>query len=156
MALSSTIVTKRFFCSKSNTSSFTNITDAFSTWFPSQKFIISEWMYVCMYVHCKILSSPNFTLLGHIPMYDVLRYWVMKEISTYMYLFDIKNQSLFFQHTSLLSIWTGLKISCPARVAQWWACRTHDLVVVSARPALGEISFRRILASHLCWSIWEK
>ena len=47
-------------------------------------------------------------------------------------------------------------LSCPARVAQWWACRTHDLVVVSSRPGWGEISFRRIFASHLCWSMWEK
>ena len=46
--------------------------------------------------------------------------------------------------------------ACPARVAQWWACRTHDLVVVSSIPGWGDFSFRRIFTSHLCRSMWEK
>ena len=37
------------------------------------------------------------------------------------------------------------------RVAKWWACWTHDLVVVSSRPGWGKVSFRRIFASHLCF-----
>ena len=44
----------------------------------------------------------------------------------------------------------------PAWVAQWWACRTHDLVVVSSIPGWGNFSFWRIFASHLCRSMWEK
>ena len=44
----------------------------------------------------------------------------------------------------------------PARVAQWWACWTHDLVVVSSIAGWGDFSFRRIFASHLCRSMWEK
>ena len=46
--------------------------------------------------------------------------------------------------------------SRPARVAQWRACRTPDLVVASSIPGLGDFSFRRIFASHLCRSMWEK
>ena len=30
----------------------------------------------------------------------------------------------------------------PAWVAQWGACRTHDLVVLSSRPGCGELAFR--------------
>ena len=75
----------------------------------------------------------------------------------------------------MLSIWTSLKIcclvksfysvcnnlpvpfsNCPARVAQWWACRTHDLVVVSSIPGWGELSFRRIFAALLCRNMLEK
>ena len=44
----------------------------------------------------------------------------------------------------------------PILVAQWWACRTRDLVVVSSIPGWGEVSFRRIFTSHFCWSMWEK
>ena len=44
----------------------------------------------------------------------------------------------------------------PARVAQWWACQTHDLVVVSSIPRWGDFSFQRIFAFHLCRSMWEK
>ena len=32
-------------------------------------------------------------------------------------------------------------IFTPAQVAQWWACRTHDLVVVSLIPSWGKLSF---------------
>ena len=46
--------------------------------------------------------------------------------------------------------------SCPAWMAQWWAYRTHDPVVVSLKPGRGKISFRHIFASHLYWSMWEK
>ena len=49
-----------------------------------------------------------------------------------------------------------LSVSSPAWVAQWWACRTHGRVVVSSIPGWGDFSFRRIFASHLCRSIWEK
>ena len=44
----------------------------------------------------------------------------------------------------------------PARVAQWWALRTHDLVVVSLIPGWGNFSFWHIFASHLYRSMWEK
>ena len=44
---------------------------------------------------------------------------------------------------------------CPTWVAQWWACQTPDLVVVSSIPSWGEISFWHI-APHLGWSMWEK
>ena len=53
---------------------------------------------------------------------------------------------------SLILLWT----LCPARVAQCWACRTHDLVVVSSIPSWGQLSFRRIFAIHLCRSMWEE
>ena len=43
----------------------------------------------------------------------------------------------------------------PAQVAQWWVCRTHDLLVVSLIPGRGDFSFRRIFTSHLCRSMWE-
>ena len=49
-----------------------------------------------------------------------------------------------------------LSLSRPARVAQWWACRTRDLVVVSSIRGWGDFSFRRIFSSHLCRSMWEK
>ena len=35
------------------------------------------------------------------------------------------------------------KNKLPNRVAQWWACRTHDLVVVSSIPFWDDFSFRR-------------
>ena len=35
-------------------------------------------------------------------------------------------------------------------------CPTHDLLVVSSIPSWGDFSFKRILASHLCRSMWEK
>ena len=44
----------------------------------------------------------------------------------------------------------------PAQVAQWWACQTHDLVVVSLIPVWGDFSFRHIFTSHLCRSMWNK
>ena len=56
---------------------------------------------------------------------------------------------------ALLSIKTSLKYFCPAQVAQWWACWTPDLVVVSSIPGWGQLSLRRIFTSHLCWSMWE-
>ena len=45
---------------------------------------------------------------------------------------------------------------CPARVAQWWECRTHDLVVLSSIPGWGDFSFRCIFTSNLCRSMWGK
>ena len=45
---------------------------------------------------------------------------------------------------------------CPARMAQYWVCRTHDLVVVSSIPIWGELSFRHIFTSHLCRSMRGK
>ena len=43
-----------------------------------------------------------------------------------------------------------------AQVAQWWACKTHNLVVLSLIARSGKLSFRRIFATQLCWSMWEK
>ena len=34
---------------------------------------------------------------------------------------------------------------CPTRVAQWWACPTHDLEVVSLISGWGKLFFRRFL-----------
>ena len=44
----------------------------------------------------------------------------------------------------------------PTRLAQWWVCRTHDLVVVSSISGWGDFSFWHIFASRLCRSMWEK
>ena len=59
-------------------------------------------------------------------------------------------------NVSYLNLLFSLLFVSPARVAQWWACRTHDLVVLSSIPGWGDFSFRRIFASHLCRSMWEK
>ena len=69
--------------------------------------------------------------------------------------------SSFRKGLNLKSIWDSPKFVVLqwlnlARVAQWWACRTHDLVVVSSIPGWGELPFRRIFASHLSRSMWEK
>ena len=48
---------------------------------------------------------------------------------SFCYLHQIQNC-----HLQIVSIWTGLKFCHPARVAQWRACGTHDLVVVSSIP----------------------
>ena len=40
-----------------------------------------------------------------------------------------------------INSWPNNKFLGPARVAQWWACRTHDLVVVSSIPGWGHFSF---------------
>ena len=44
----------------------------------------------------------------------------------------------------------------PHPMAQWWACWTIDLVVVSLIPGWAKLSFLRIFPSHLCGSMWEK
>ena len=41
-------------------------------------------------------------------------------------------------------------ISRPIRLAHWWPCLRHDLVVVSSISSWNKLSFRRIFASHLC------
>ena len=55
----------------------------------------------------------------------------------------------------LSSVHGGYSSFSPARVAQWWACRNHDLVVVSSIHGWGDFSFRRIFDSHLCRSMWK-
>ena len=40
---------------------------------------------------------------------------------------------MYIGHTMMDSLATPRTI-CPAQVAQWLACQTHDLVVVSLRP----------------------
>ena len=62
----------------------------------------------------------------------------------------------FSPFLTIFSERSSLRAVSPARVAQWWACRTHDLVVVSSIPGWGDFPFWRIFTSHLCRSMWEK
>ena len=108
----------------------------------------------------KLLATSNFSF-SHCVFYPI------RELSAIFMKFEIVICKLFqFGRVWNLSFGKELRkfhimkkwlisydeLSCPARVAQWWACRTHDLVVVSSIPGWSDFSF----ASHLCRSMWEK
>ena len=77
----------------------------------------------------------------HFPQFSCFFFW--RRVTS---IFSYSHNA--FQKASLMR--------CSAWVAQWWACLTDDLVVVSLIPSWGDFSFRRIFATHLCRSMWEK
>ena len=99
----------------------------------SEEKIFKEFLHFCIVQEAPIHQSHNF--------------WRIKISQTVFEKGHPRNISVKLFHNPT---------SGPARVAQWWACRTRDLVIVSSIPGWGDFSFRRIFASHLCRSMWEK
>ena len=123
-----------------------------------------EYVPVCVFtshsLEPSLSYSPDFSIIRRIWMSH--NFWLAKQYdSANQKLFYIpickswrKGQGMFLRMVGEYEPWS-LPIYT-ARVAQWWACRNHDLVVVSSIPGWGDFSFRRIFASHLCRSMWEK
>ena len=107
----------------------------------------------------KLLTLSNFTCFHNVFLQlfflDVLK-WVYMEETVNLHLqyqAPITTTVIDAGGTHCSLIWYWQDSTSPAQVAQWWACQTHDLVVVSLIPCWGELSFRCIFA---CRSMWEK